>query len=130
MTSINGINGNVNVNLPKVKAKVNKEEAKAAAPQVKPEIQQQKADDVLNYMAGTSQVNIEKKQIGEAVVKEKKTVEVKKFVAPDQAKGIAKDMEKFQKLYAAVLQEVQANFPVSPELAQKIAAQTMEKLSA
>lgn len=127
MTGINGINPNINVNFqPKVKKTEKKEEAKVAE-QAQPQIQHKDADDVLKFMANTSSVKVEA-PVADAPKAAKKSVKISEHISPERANDIAADMKKFEKLFAAVQNEVKNNFPfATPELAQKIAEQTMEK---
>jgi hypothetical protein len=107
MTKINGIGFNSNININNVgiktdKADQNEETSKELQ---SPELNQKPAADVLSFMANSADIsNIQKS------TKSSKTIEVSKYVTPEQAKRIAGFVNQFETAVGNGLQAMEKEF--------------------
>ncbi len=110
MTRINGFGLQPNINAPKVKPNAPEQEAVKQETGAKPQTKHQSADDVLNFMSQNTMADVAKSE-----VKSSRTIQVSKYVTPDQAKRIAGFIQEFSSTVEKGMKQIEKEFPNLPE---------------
>lgn len=110
MTQLNGIGFNSNIGINKIGTKTGKtgQNEEASVEPQNLELNQKSPDDVLSFMANSADTsNVQKSS--------KKTIEVSKYVTPEQAKRIAGFVGQFEDSVAKSLRSMELEFGNLPE---------------
>lgn len=92
-----------------------KEQKTPSSTEQKPSTNYQSAEDVLNFMSQNSNVDIANRKSGAEASTTSRTIEVAKYVTPEQAKRIGGFVSEFETAVADGLKQFEQEFSYMPE---------------